>query len=144
DAVDVVTLVHHHHRDVATAAVRDRYGRALGDVHHGGAVQRVAVHADHGLVVDRRGRARVLQPVDAAGVGRERGEHPVGLRADEALHIHGYGHDLSSPSVVGGATIRSGRRRYPLATVEAAVTIAALPVAAFALWALLRAPSAAS
>ena len=39
---------------------------------------------------------------------------------------------------------RVGDARYPCATVEAAVTIAALPVAALALWALLRAPAAAS
>ncbi len=37
-----------------------------------------------------------------------------------------------------------GTGRYPWATVEAAVTIAALPVAALALWALLRSPSAAA
>ena len=37
-----------------------------------------------------------------------------------------------------------GGARYPCATVEAAVTIAATPVAALALWVLLRAPTAAS
>ena len=37
-----------------------------------------------------------------------------------------------------------GDARYPCATVEAAVTIAATPVAALALWVLLRAPTAAS
>ncbi len=37
-----------------------------------------------------------------------------------------------------------GDARYPCATVEAAITIAAMPVAALALWALLRAPAVAA
>ena len=82
DTIDVVVLVDDHDREVALAGVRDRHDSALGDVHHGDAVQRVAVRSDDRLVVDRDGDAIVIPAVDPAGVVLKRGEHPsVSARA---------------------------------------------------------------
>jgi hypothetical protein len=91
-SIDVVILVHDHYRDVAIAALGDRDRGPVGDVDDRKAVERVPVHPDHGLMVDRSRRPVVLQLVHATGVGLERGEHPVGLGTNEVLNSYGYGH----------------------------------------------------
>ena len=88
EAVDVVILVDHHHRHVAVAAVRERERGPFRDVDDRGAVERVAVHPDHGLLIDRRRLAVVPELVDPAGLRLEGGEHPGGLGAGEVLDGH--------------------------------------------------------
>ena len=68
DLVDVVVLVDDHHGHVSTAVLGHGDRCPSGDVDDGEAVQGVAVHPDHRLVLDGRWRAIVGQHVHAAGV----------------------------------------------------------------------------
>ena len=84
---DVVILVDRHDGQVALAWIGERDRRSSGDVHDSEAVERVPVHPDHGLFVDRSGNAVVPPAVDAAGGGEHRREHAMGLRAGEVLDV---------------------------------------------------------
>src|SRR6478752_6713609 len=90
--VDVVVLVDHHHREVAIAAVRYRQPRPCRDIRDRKAVQRVAVHPDHRLPLDRGRLAVVPEDVHAAGIRLQRSEHPIRLGAHEVVDAHLYRH----------------------------------------------------
>src|SRR5690606_23251649 len=102
-----VVVGQHHRGQVAPARVRQREGRAAGEVHDGKAVERVPVEAHHGLAVHRRGLAVVPEPVDPARVALQVGEYAVGLGADERVHVDVLGHGSSWADGAGGAGGRS-------------------------------------
>jgi hypothetical protein len=82
------SLVDDHHRDVSIPGIRERDRRALRDVDDRGAVQRVAVHPDHRLMIDRSRSPVVLETIHASGLGLQGSEHPIALGTDEVLDGH--------------------------------------------------------
>jgi hypothetical protein len=105
DLIDVVVLVDNHHRQVAVPGVGDRDGRPLGDVDDGQAVERVSVHPDDCLLIDRCGGAQVLPLAHAACVVLQAGEHPVRLSPDEVVVIDRDRHRNFLPLVSLGRTL---------------------------------------
>ena len=95
DLVDVVILVDDHHRHVPITVLRHRERRAVTDVHDGEAVERVPVHADHGLVIDRCRGAMVRPGVHRFRIGVQTGEHPVRLSPHEVVDIHTLCHPMT-------------------------------------------------
>ena len=87
-AVDVVILIDDHDRQIAFTGVRHGDRCAAGDIDNREAVQGVAIHPDHGLLVDSRRSAVVLESVHASGVTLNSREHPIGLRTGEVVNVH--------------------------------------------------------
>jgi hypothetical protein len=119
DRVDVVVLVDDHRREVPLAMLGQSERSPGAEIDDGIAVERVAIHTDHGLLVDRRRFAVVDECVDAAGVRLQVMHHPVGLGESEVVDVddgcHGLimapGRDIAAPSGVSRAPIRSGDSR---------------------------------
>ena len=88
DLVDVVILIDDHHRHVPIAVFGHRERRAVTDVNDGEAVERVPVHSDHGLVIDRCRGAMVKPRVHRSRIGVQTGEHPVRLSPHEVVDVH--------------------------------------------------------
>ena len=85
DSVDVVVLVDDHQRDIAVSAVRDRDRGSLRDIDDCDAVERVAVHPDHRLMINRRRHPVVVDDVHATGVRPQRRKHSVGFCPHEVV-----------------------------------------------------------
>ena len=86
-AIDVVILIHDHHRQIAASTIRNRQRGTHRNVNDRQAVERVTVHPDHCLVVKWRGRPMVEQRIHTARVSLKRREHPVSLCSDEILVV---------------------------------------------------------
>ena len=58
-----------------------------GEVENTDRIKRIAIHADHVLLIDRRGLAYVEEPSKRAEF-RVTGKGRVGFRPDEVVHRH--------------------------------------------------------
>jgi hypothetical protein len=91
----VMILIHHMHRHVAAADLRQCDGHRLGQVQHRRGVERVLVHADHGLIVRCGGLAQVHELAEGYAhhlhVGADHvirfGPHEVGYRDRCLAHL---------------------------------------------------------
>ena len=91
-------LVDHLHRHEALAGVghRDRHRPGI-EVEYGGRVERVAVEADDGLVVDRR-RLAAMEELAEAAILDDVAHVEIGLRADEVVD----GDGIRAPACAAG------------------------------------------
>ena len=123
DPVDEVVLVDDHHRDVSISGIRERDRRALRDVDDRRAVERVAVHPDHRLMIDRSRSPVALETIHAPGLGLQGSEQPIALGTDEVLdrHRQRHGCNLHRVGSVSKPVIRV-RKHHPKRQRPAAST----------------------
>lgn len=88
--VDILVFVDNHYREIAIAGIRDGQSRPLADINDSEAVERIAIHANHVLLIERRGHAIMVPAVNAAGQSHVSIELECGLCPHVIVDVYLY------------------------------------------------------
>ena len=91
DLVYISIIIDNHRRHVTLANVRQRNRCTLGNIHGSEAIERIAVHADNSLLIERRGQPNMIKFVHAPGDFHHSRELNIILNMDEIINVHCHG-----------------------------------------------------
>lgn len=91
DLVYISIIIDNHRRHLTLTNVRQRNRCALGNIHDSEAIERIAVHADDSLLIERRGQPNVIKSAHALGDFHYSRELNIIFDTDEIINVHRHG-----------------------------------------------------